>query len=68
MEVWAANEGRDLFHILGCLTVSTSVVYMNVVVEADSHICDTAYVVDRPGRIEAYRRDRPLFLAWGLKI
>jgi hypothetical protein len=70
MEVWYANEnGRDVFRILGCLRVGPDkLFYMQVVVEGDNHICDTAFVVDRDQRIEAYRESKPLLLAWQLKI
>jgi hypothetical protein len=69
IEVWTNHDARgNYYHILGCLEAARKNYFMNVVVEADSHICDTAYVVDRNGRIENYRGNTPLLLAWGLKF
>ncbi len=68
IEIWASHAGRDYYNILGCLDAAGKQFFMNVVVEADSHICDTAYVVDRARRIENYRKEKPLLLAWALKI
>ena len=68
IEVWEAHDGRKTLNALGILRLGDTMKYMNVVAEEDNHICDTAYIIDRPERVEGYRRGRPLYLGWALKI
>jgi len=69
VEVWKLrDEGRWKYHILGTLSVGNTLHHMIVVVEADSHICDTAYVVARPERIETYRYGDLVLASWKLGV
>jgi hypothetical protein len=67
LEVWLGVDGaqpRDVFRVIGALSVGTTIHYMHAVVEADSHIITTAYVVDPSRHIESYRRGVPLKATW----
>lgn len=64
-EVWYDFDNRNIYRILGSLsTDGKDEQFMQIVVEADSHIVDTAYVVDKPQAIETYRSGTPLYFAW----
>jgi hypothetical protein len=67
-EIWEAEDQRVKYHILGTLQVGAGFHHMIVVAEADNHICDTAYAVDRAERIEGYRTGRLLYAGWQLVI
>jgi hypothetical protein len=50
LEAWLDVDGtpqRKVFRVVGALRVGASTYFMHVLVEADSHIITTAYVVDR---------------------
>lgn len=64
VEIWQNEDGRLKYSILGSLAAGSRLHHMLVVAEADNHICDTAYVVDRPERIEGYRRGRLIYAGW----
>jgi hypothetical protein len=67
IEVWEAYAGRPTYRIVGTLKAGDRFHHMVVAAEADNHICDTAYVVDRAERIEGYRTGRLRYAAWTLR-
>lgn len=68
-EVWlSADDGRPIFRILGILGTQSGTHFMNIVAEADDHICDTGYAVAYKPRVEGYREGKLLHIGWGLRI
>lgn len=67
IEVWRDSDGdppREVFRVIGALAVAKEIHFMQIIVEGDSHIVTTAYVMDYPNRIEQYRQSVPAALRW----
>lgn len=68
-EVWLGeNDGREVLRILGVLGTQGGAHFMNVVAEADNHLCDTAYIVAHKPQTEGYRTGKLLYVGWGIRI
>lgn len=67
IEGWLCGEGtgHPTYHLFAMLRTADNIHTMMVVVDAESHIVDTAYIIDNTQE-DKYRVGRLVFLTWGL--